>query len=256
MIWLYFLPAIVFAVFAILESIRPAKVYAVTQPSPLAWRLRGLATLGLYMGLGYQLPQLWDPILGQYQLIDGTGLGTAAGAIASFLVLELGVFLWHRTLHAAPFLWRHFHQMHHSAERLDTYGAFYFNPLDMAGFIAVSSVTFALVIGVTLEAAIIANVCATILSVFQHTNIRTPAWLGYFVQRPESHFLHHERGVHGRNYGDLPLFDMLFGSFRNGRSFEGEVGFHDGASSRIAEVLLGKDITQPRPVTSAPDAHS
>jgi sterol desaturase/sphingolipid hydroxylase (fatty acid hydroxylase superfamily) len=31
-------------------------------------------------------------------------------------------------------LWRIFHQMHHSAERLDTYGAFYFSPYDMIGF--------------------------------------------------------------------------------------------------------------------------
>lgn len=255
MIWLYFLPAIVFAAFALLEAVRPAKVYALPQPTTLAWRLRGLASLGLYMWLGYQLPLFWDPILGQYQLFDGTGLGTAGGAIAAFLVLELGVFLWHRLLHAVPFLWRHFHQMHHSAERLDTYGAFYFSPLDMAGFIGVGSVTFALVIGVTPDAAVIASIGATLLSVFQHTNIRTPRWLGYLVQRPESHFLHHERGVHGRNYGDLPIFDLLFGSFRNGASFEGQVGFYDGASSRIGEVLLGRDITEP-PLASAPDAHS
>jgi sterol desaturase/sphingolipid hydroxylase (fatty acid hydroxylase superfamily) len=250
MTWLYFLPAAVFAVFAILETIRPARAYDLTQPSSFAWRVRGLISLAAYIALGYQLPLLWDPILGRYQLFDGTGLGTAGGAIVAFLVLEFGIFLWHRTLHAVPFLWRHLHQMHHSAERLDTYGAFYFNPLDMAGFIAVSSVTFALVIGVTPEAAIAANIVATILGVFQHTNIRTPAWLGYFVQRPESHFLHHERDVHARNYGDLPVFDLLFGSFSNGRSFQGAVGFYDGASSRIAEVLLGKDIT------SAPDAHS
>jgi sterol desaturase/sphingolipid hydroxylase (fatty acid hydroxylase superfamily) len=255
MIWLYFLPAIVFAAFAILETIRPARAYALTQPSSATWRIRGLISLCVYMGLGWQLPLFWDATLAQYQLFDGTELGTIGGAIAAFLVLELGIFLWHRTLHAVPFLWHHLHQMHHSAERLDTYGAFYFNPLDMAGFIAVSSVTFALVIGVTTEAAVIAGIAATVLSVFQHANIRTPAWLGYFVQRPESHFLHHERGVHARNYGDLPVFDLLFGSFANGRSFDGEVGFYDGASSRIGEVLLGKDITQPRPA-SAPDAHS
>ena len=136
MLWLYLLPAFVFAAFAILERIRPARADTVTQPSTPTWRIRGLVSLGVYMGLGYQLPLLWDPLLGQFQLIDGTGLGTAGGAVVAFLVLELGVFLWHRLLHATPFLWRHFHQMHHSAERLDTYGAFYFSPLDMAGFLS------------------------------------------------------------------------------------------------------------------------
>ena len=58
-------------------------------------------------------------------------------------------------------------------------------------------------------------------AIFQHANVRTPRWLGYFVQRPESHSLHHERGVHRDNYSDLPVFDMLFGTFRNPRALRG-----------------------------------
>jgi sterol desaturase/sphingolipid hydroxylase (fatty acid hydroxylase superfamily) len=77
---------------------------------------------------------------------------------------------------------------------------------------------------------------------FQHTNIRTPRWLGYIVQRPESHSCHHERGVHARNYGDLPLFDMLFGTFHNPERFEGECGFHDGGSARVGAMLIGRVI--------------
>lgn len=42
--------------------------------------------------------------------------------------------LWHRTMHRVHWLWRSFHQMHHSAERLDSYRAFYFSPLDTVGF--------------------------------------------------------------------------------------------------------------------------
>ncbi len=73
---------------------------------------------------------------------------------------------------------------------------------------------------------------------FQHTNVRTPQWLGYFVQRPESHSHHHERGVHARNYSDLPVFDMLFGTFHNPRGFAPATGFYDGASARIIDMLL------------------
>jgi sterol desaturase/sphingolipid hydroxylase (fatty acid hydroxylase superfamily) len=42
-------------------------------------------------------------------------------------------------------------------------------------------------------------------------------WLGYFIERPESHSLHHQRGVHRHNDADLPVLDMLFGTFHNPR---------------------------------------
>lgn len=50
---------------------------------------------------------------------------------------------------------------------------------------------------------------------FQHANIRTPHWLGHLIQRPESHAVHHGRGIHRWNYSDLPLWDMVFGTYRN-----------------------------------------
>ncbi|HKX36757.1 MAG TPA: hypothetical protein VJM79_08875, partial [Rhizorhapis sp.] len=58
----------------------------------------------------------------------------------------------------------------------------------------------------------------------------------------ESHGAHHERGIHGRNYGDVPWFDMLLGTFQNPREFTGEVGFHDGGSKRMGAMLLGREI--------------
>lgn len=84
----------------------------------------------------------------------------------------------------------------------------------------------------------------TFLSVFQHSNIRTPHWLGYIVQRPESHSQHHARGVHAKNYSDLPLFDILFGTFYNPRNFAAEAGFYHGASARITEMLRFRDVSQ------------
>ena len=82
---------------------------------------------------------------------------------------------------------------------------------------------------------------------FQHANIKTPYWLGYLIQRPESHAVHHGRGIHRYNYSDLPLWDILFGTFRNPRTVEGlQVGFYRGASARIPEMLVGRDVTQPK----------
>jgi hypothetical protein len=39
---------------------------------------------------------------------------------------------------------------------------------------------------------------------------------------------------------------MVFGTFRNPRSVEGlEVGFYNGASGRIPEMLIGREVATP-----------
>ncbi|MCH8043935.1 MAG: sterol desaturase family protein [Planctomycetes bacterium] len=48
---------------------------------------------------------------------------------------------------------------------------------------------------------------------FYHWNVPTPYWLGFVFQRPESHCVHYQEGLHDYNYADLPLWDMLFGTF-------------------------------------------
>jgi sterol desaturase/sphingolipid hydroxylase (fatty acid hydroxylase superfamily) len=135
--------------------------------------------------------------------------------------------------------------MHHSAERLDTYGTFYFSPLDMVGWTLLSTFSIT-VIGVTPQAVTIMLLMTTFFNMFQHSNIKTPRWLGYFIQRPESHTMHHAKGIHRYNYSDLPLFDILFGTFHNPKDFEHETGFYQGASSRIGDMLLFKDVSEPQ----------
>jgi sterol desaturase/sphingolipid hydroxylase (fatty acid hydroxylase superfamily) len=82
------------------------------------------------------------------------------------------------------------------------------------------------------------------MGVFQHANIRTPQWLGYVIQRPESHSVHHQRGVHAWNYADLPLFDLLLGTFRNPPTHAREQGFWDGASRQVPAMLVFRDIAR------------
>jgi sterol desaturase/sphingolipid hydroxylase (fatty acid hydroxylase superfamily) len=231
-----------YAAFAVFEAVRPGRAF----PKIARWRLKGALFLVLALVLTSVIPPLWDAWLGNYRLIDATGLGTWAGAVYGLFMLELGVYFWHRALHRSSFLWRALHQMHHSAERVDIWGSLYFHPLDVLGFSFVYSFMLVVVAGVTPEAALIANLTATFLSFFQHANLRTPAWLGYIVQRPEAHSVHHQRGVHQYNYSDLPIFDILFGTWRNPARWEGQSGYYDGASARIPEMLLGIDVSTPR----------
>lgn len=236
------------AVFALYGSLIAAEALAPARPLPpvKGWRTRGLVAFAAYFLLSSYLPLLWTEHLARFRLFDLTGLGTLAGAAVGLLVYELGVYAWHRSMHASDRLWRVFHQMHHSAERIDTFGAFWFSPLDMIGWTVLFSLSLTLVVGLTPEASTAVLLAATFLSVFQHSNLRTPRWLGYLVQRPESHSRHHERGVHAGNYSDLPLFDLVFGTFHNPRHFAAQAGFEDGASSRVTDLLLARDVSGAR----------
>ena len=240
----------IYAALILWEALAPARPL----PAVRGWKLMGISAFVVYFFISSYLPLLWGEWLGQFQLFDLTRLGTWGGAVVGVLVYEFGVYVWHRTMHNTSVLWRIFHQMHHSAERVDTYGAFWFSPFDMVGWTAVSSLALTLVVGISPEATTVVLLATALLAIFQHTNVRTPQWLGYFVQRPESHSHHHERGVHARNYSDLPVFDLLFGTFHNPRDFAPQAGFYDGASARIFAMLLARDVTSPAPHSALPRA--
>ncbi|MCB0277906.1 MAG: sterol desaturase family protein [Calditrichaeota bacterium] len=228
-----------FFLFCLIDLVYRQKDY----PKLKLWRSRGLIFYALYVYVAFNAPLLWDEWLSQYRLVDATSLTFGAQFILGFSILQLGIYAWHRTMHSTHFLWRTFHQLHHSAERLDIFGAFYFHPLDMLGFTFVSSLMLVLVVGIGGEAAAYIALLATFYGIFQHANIKTPKWLGYFIQRPENHSLHHARDVHGYNYSDLPIWDIVFGTFKQVDEFQ-EVGIHDGSSDQIGSLLIAKDISR------------
>ncbi|HKA44770.1 MAG TPA: sterol desaturase family protein [Burkholderiales bacterium] len=223
------------------EAVAPARVL----PAVTGWRWRGVGAFVVYFFVSSYLPLLWTEHLARFQLLDLTLLGTLGGAMVGLLVYEAGLYWWHRTMHGTTWLWRSFHQLHHSAERLDTYGAFWFSPLDMVGWTALASLALTLVVGITPQAATIVLLLTTFCGIFQHANIRTPRWFGYVIQRPESHSRHHARGVHAGNYADLPVYDLLFGTFDNAADFAAEQGFYHGASARLGDMLRFRDVSAP-----------
>ena len=227
-----------FAAFCLLDLVVSARRF----PTVRGWRVMGLVGLVLYFYLAGTVPILWDEWLGAHTLFDASGLSAWVAIPAGFLVLQFGIYWWHRTMHNVEPLWRGLHQMHHAAERVDIFGAFYFHPLDMVGWALVGSVMLVGVFGLNGEAAAVVNILAAFCGMFQHANIRTPHWLGYIVTRPESHSVHHERGHHANNYGDIPLFDMVFGTFVNPKTWDGKAGFFDGSTTRIPSLLFWRKV--------------
>lgn len=228
----------IFFVLLIVEAVVPGR----RLPTIKFWQIKGIIAFFIYFFISSYLPLIWNNYLAEYKIFDVTFLGDYWGGLTALFLYELGVYFWHRSMHNSNLLWRVFHQMHHSAERVDTYGAFYFSLMDMIGFTLLTSLAMVWVAGFTVQATIYAIYGATFLAVIQHTNIKTPQWTGYIFQRPESHSLHHAKGVHAFNYADLPLFDIIFGTFRNPSEFSQEIGFYNGASSKIGKMLLFEDI--------------
>ncbi len=229
-----------YALLMLVEALFPARPL----PPVHHWKTKGVVSFFIYFYLSSYLPLLWARFLPESQLIELSGLGVGGSALAGVLLYEFGLYVWHRAMHSSDLLWKVFHQMHHSAERLDTFGAFYFSPSDMVGFTALGTVCFSVLMGLDPQAITIVLLVTNFFSIFQHANIKTPRWLGYLVQRPESHGYHHAMHIHRYNYSDLPLFDMLFGTFHNPATYEYEAGFYPGASDRVADMLLFKDINK------------
>jgi len=223
------------------ETLAPAK----TLPKMRFWKLRGIAFFIFNFFLASVIPLLTDTYLARFQLVDFSHVNRVLAAFVGVLIYQGLLYFWHRALHTNNFLWKSFHQMHHSTERLDIPSAFYTGPLDTFGFTLLGSISFVLLLGLSPEAATLAVLFLTFLSLFQHSNIRTPLWLGYIIQRPEAHSMHHGRGVHRYNYSDFSFYDMLFKTFKNPRKHQEETGFYDGASERILDMLVMKDVSEP-----------
>jgi sterol desaturase/sphingolipid hydroxylase (fatty acid hydroxylase superfamily) len=232
-----------------LERLFPARPL----PKVRFWVLKGFVFFVMTGLMNALLPALVAPHVEGLRVISVEKLGLPAAVVVTLLVSELLAYVVHRTMHRVPFIWRWTHQMHHSAERMDVAGAAYFHPFDIS--INVLALTAALaLLHVGADAAALAGYLGFCFAIFQHLNVRTPRWVGFFVQRPEGHSVHHERGLHAYNYGNIALFDQLFGTYRNPQTFSAVQGFWDGASKRVGAMLIGRDVGEPAagPVETSP----
>jgi len=136
----------------------------------------------------------------------------------------------HRVKHAWYPAWEYLHKMHHSPSHMDSRIAFYRHPLEMIANTLVLLFIGKLVLDVSAQAVAIALVIEGCLEIFHHSNIRLQKRLkilGYVIQTPEQHLLHHEKGRHKSNYSPLTLWDTLFNTVAFPSTKHVSVGFKD-----------------------------
>lgn len=215
-------------------------------PEVSGWWARAALVNCFQVAAVYAGGRCWDAWLSEHRLWSANSLGALGGAFAGYVAITFVYYWWHRLRHENDFLWRWLHQFHHSARRVEIVTSFYKHPFEIAVNGLLSSAILYLFVGLNPTAAAAAVLATGLAELFYHWNVATPHWIGYFIQRPESHCLHHEESVHAYNYGDLPLWDMLFGTFKNPRRWDGRCGLGAENEGRFAELLAGIDVVEER----------
>jgi len=228
-------------VMMIVEALRPGRRW----PQVRGWWLRAIALNAVQVGSVFLAGASYDRWMAGRRLWAATELGTTAGAAIGYLAITFVYYWWHRARHQSAWLWRWFHQVHHSPQRIEIITSFYKHPLEILVNGVLSSAILYLGLGLTPAAAAGAVALSGLGELVYHWNVTTPYWMGFVFQRPESHCVHHQEGVHSFNYSDLPLWDMLFGTFRNPRRFEARCGMGPQGELRLAEMLRGVDLEAP-----------
>jgi sterol desaturase/sphingolipid hydroxylase (fatty acid hydroxylase superfamily) len=231
---------------AVLMMIIERKSAGRSWPQVRGWWFRAILLNGFQVGAVWLAGAAWNGWMSRHQLWSADKLGTWGGALLGYFVITFLYYWWHRWRHESSFLWRWVHQVHHSAQRIEIITSFYKHPFEILVNSVLSSAILYLVVGLAPKAASMAVLLTGIAELFYHWNVRTPHWVGYIIQRPESHCIHHQEGLHSYNYADLPLWDMLFGTFRNPKDWQSSCGF-GSLEYRLPEMLVGVDVNKSVP---------
>jgi len=231
--------------FIILERIWPAAEL----PRVHGWWARvallNLAQLGIVVLAGLT----WDRWFRGFSLFHVSQHVNAIWAgFITYLVSCLIFYWWHRYRHESQFFWRLCHQLHHSPRRIEVVTSFYKHPVEIT---INSLITIAIsypLLGCDTRAAGIYFCLTAVAEYFYHWNVRTPLWVGWIIQRPESHRVHHQRNRHTMNYGDLPILDWLFGTLKNPSKRVPKCGFDAPREGRFGEMLAARDVYKQAPI--------
>ena len=243
--WL-FICAIAFGC-CVVERLWPANEL----PQVRGWWARIAFVNALQFGILLVIGAAWDRWLGGCSLFHlARHCGDLSSGALAYFISTFVYYWWHRYRHESPFFWRVCHQLHHSARRIEILTSFYKHPVEIFLNALLGSTIVYLLLGCSPRAAAICLLFSALAEYFYHWNIRTPRWLGFVVQRPESHRIHHQFRRHTNNFADLPIWDALFGTLENAARSPARCGFEVEREERFAEMLLFRDVhtTTARPV--------
>jgi sterol desaturase/sphingolipid hydroxylase (fatty acid hydroxylase superfamily) len=211
-------------------------------PSARGWYTRAFLINLSQLAITLATARLWIRIFGELSLfkIHGWNSPLAEGFIGWF-VGTFFFYWWHRLRHTKK-CWLVFHQIHHSPSRIELLTSFYKHPVEILSDALLSALVLYPILGCSLLGAFWYNFFAGAGEYFYHANIRTPGWLRYLIQTPELHSIHHQFDVHSYNFGDIPLWDRLFSTYKDATKFVERCGFPQGAEEKLMPMLAFRDV--------------
>jgi sterol desaturase/sphingolipid hydroxylase (fatty acid hydroxylase superfamily) len=228
--------------FLLFERIKPGRIL----PKIKNWYYMALMINVIQLIITLLTARLWIEIFGEISLFKIRNWQSEI--LQGFFGWLIGTFFfywWHRVRHMKGF-WLIFHQLHHSPSRIEAVTSFYKHPIEILADAILSALILYPLLGCSLMGMFWYNCFAGIGEYLYHSNIKTPKWFRYFIQTPELHSIHHQYNVHKYNFGDITIWDRIFGTYKDTTEFVERCGFPKDAEHKLKEMLLFKDVYKSR----------
>ena len=226
------------SIFMTLERLFPGREL----PNSKGWYLRAILITLCQVGITLMTNKIWIKVFHGFSFFNLSKLESPF--FQGFISWFIGTFFfywWHRLRHRNGF-WHIFHQVHHSPKRIEAITSFYKHPIEILSDSALSAIIMYVLLGVTLQGAFWFNFFAATGEYFYHSNLKSPKWLKYIIQTPELHSIHHQLDVHKYNFADIPLWDRIFGTYKDTNEFAEQCGFPNNNERKLWKMLLFKDV--------------
>jgi sterol desaturase/sphingolipid hydroxylase (fatty acid hydroxylase superfamily) len=207
---------------ALWEALAPRRLLSVARPARWASNLGLVALDTLAVRFLVPLGAVGVAVLAAergWGLFNNVALPGWLAVALSVVALDLAIYLQHLMFHAVPLLWR-LHMVHHADLDVDATTGVRFHTLEILLSLFLKMAAVAL-LGAPALGVVAFEVLLNATSLFNHGNVRLPAWLDrplrLLVVTPEMHRVHHSAapGETNSNFGfNLPWWDYLFGTYR------------------------------------------
>ncbi len=183
---------------------------------------------------------------GHSGLFTGISHPVIAGILA-FLVLDLYMYIWHRSMHVIPLAWR-FHRLHHTDRTMNVSTAYRFHPIEIISS-TMPKLALIWLLAIPSNFVLIYELVFTVVIALHHSNLRLPAsldrLLALVILTPNYHRIHHSQVVSetNSNYASVLIWwDRLFGTHKS-RPDIGDIQL--GIADETRELNIWQSLSQP-----------
>src|SRR5438445_6366623 len=102
-----------------------------TLPHVKTWPLRVVLINGAQLGIVLLAGVSWEAWFASYSVFKlSSHVSAVPGGMIAYFIATFVFYWWHRARHENDFLWKMFHQIHHSPQRLEVITSFYKHTLE------------------------------------------------------------------------------------------------------------------------------